>query len=121
MPGISLFCNMSIDPVAQERSIGMDTIPKVIQTVAGPDYTVYAYFHDGPRNPETCVDLDPCEMYETCLIVDDPLREMSRPHEKPLDISTLSRKQLHAEMEKGYTDIAEGRTKSAEQVFASIW
>ena len=142
----------------------MDTIPKVIQAVAGPDYTVYAYFHDGTvrlfdarsllekggvffplrdeeffrtrltvlndtvawdidgtRNPKTCVDLDPCEMYETCPIVDDPLREMSRSHEKPLDISTLSRKQLHAELEKGYADIAEGRTKSAEQVFASIW
>lgn len=25
----------------------MDMIPKVIQAVAGPDYTVYAYFHDG--------------------------------------------------------------------------
>ena len=25
----------------------MDMIPKVIQAVAGPDYTVYLYFHDG--------------------------------------------------------------------------
>ena len=25
----------------------MDIIPKVIQAVAGADYTVYAYFHDG--------------------------------------------------------------------------
>ena len=98
----------------------MDLIPKVIQAVAGPDYTVYAYFHDGTvrlfdaspllekggvflplrdvdffrtrltvlndavawdidgtRDPGTCVDLDPCEMYETCPIVDDPLREVS--------------------------------------------
>ena len=98
----------------------MDLIPKVIQAVAGPDYTVYAYFHDGTvrlfdaspllekggvflplrdvdyfrtrltvlndavawdidgtRDPRTCVDLDPCEMYETCPVVDDPLREVS--------------------------------------------
>ena len=25
----------------------MEMIPRVIQTVAGPNYTVYAYFHDG--------------------------------------------------------------------------
>ena len=25
----------------------MDIIPKVTQAVAGEDYTVYAYFHDG--------------------------------------------------------------------------
>ena len=95
----------------------MDMIPKVIQAVAGPDFTVFAYFHDGTvrlfdaspllekggvflplcdaeffrtrltvlndsvawdidgtRNPGTCIDLDPCEMYETCPIVDYPLR-----------------------------------------------
>ena len=141
----------------------MDMIPKVIQAVAGPDYTVYAYFHDGTvrlfdaspllkkggvflplrdvdffrtrltvlndavawdingtRDPGTCIDLDPCEMYETCPVVDDPLREMSRSHEKPIDMSTLSREQLHAELEKGYADIAVGRTKPAEEVFTSI-
>ena len=32
---------------------------------------------DGTRDPGTCVDLNPCEMYETCPIVDDPLREVS--------------------------------------------
>lgn len=52
--------------------------------------------------------------------MDDPLREMSRPHEKPLDMSTLSREQLHAELEKGYADIAAGRIKPAEEVYASI-
>lgn len=31
---------------------------------------------DGTRNPRTCIDLDPCEMYESCPIVDDPLREV---------------------------------------------
>lgn len=142
----------------------MDMIPKVIQAVAGPDHTVYAYFHDGTvrlfdaspllekggvflplrdgeffrtrlivlndtvawdidgtRNPGTCVDLDPHEIYETCPVVDDPLREVSRPHESPLDMSTLSREQLYAELEKGYADIAAGRTKPAGEVFASIW
>ena len=138
-------------------------IPKVIQAVAGPDYTVYAYFQDGTvrifdaspllekggvflplrdmdffrtrltvlndtvawdidgtRNPKTCVDLDPCEMYETCPVVDDPLREVSRPYERPIDMSTLSREQLHAELEKGYADITAGRAKPAGDVFASI-
>ena len=75
---------------------------------------------DGTRNPGTCIDLDPCEMYENCPVVDDPLREVSRPHEWPLDMSTLSREQLHAELEKGYADIAAGRAKPAEEVFASI-
>lgn len=31
---------------------------------------------DGTRNPGTCVDLDPYEIYETCPVVDDPLREL---------------------------------------------
>ena len=98
----------------------MDIIPKVTQAVAGEDYTVYAYFHDGTvrrfdakplieqggvflslrdedffrthltvlndavawdvdgtRDPRTCIDLDPCKMYESCPIVDDPLREVT--------------------------------------------
>ena len=104
----------------------MDITPKVIQAVVGPDYTVYAYFHDGTvrlfdasplvekggiflplrdvdffrtrltvlndtvawdidgsRDSSTCIDLDPCELYETRPIVDDPLREVSLPHERP--------------------------------------
>ena len=31
---------------------------------------------DGKRDPCTCVDLDPCELYDTCPIVADPLREV---------------------------------------------
>ena len=31
---------------------------------------------DGTRDPRTCIDLDPCEMYQSCPIVDDPLREV---------------------------------------------
>lgn len=96
----------------------MDFIPKVVQAVAGEEFTVYAYFSDGSvrrldakpliekggvfaplqdpgffrdrltvlndtvawdmdgnRDPCTCVDLDPCELYETCPIVQDPLEE----------------------------------------------
>lgn len=96
----------------------MEMIPKVIQAVAGPDYSVYIYFHDGTirlldtsslienggvfaplrnedffrsrltvindtvawdidgtRDPCTCVDLDPCELYESCPVVEDPLKE----------------------------------------------
>ena len=46
--------------------------------------------------------------------------ELKLPYERPLDMSALSREQLHAELEKGYADIAAGRTKPAEEVFASI-
>ncbi|MCD8225254.1 MAG: DUF2442 domain-containing protein [Clostridiales bacterium] len=93
-------------------------IPKVVQTVAGKDFTVYVYFLDGvirlldakplleqggvfaplreentfrsaltvlndtvawdllgDRNPSACVDLDPCELYDRCPAVSDPLTE----------------------------------------------
>ena len=46
--------------------------------------------------------------------------ELKLPHERPLDLSNLSQEQLHAELEKGYADITAGRTKPAEEVFASI-
>lgn len=99
----------------------MDTLmPKVLQAVAGENYTVYLYFNDGSvrlydakpllqlggvfaplkeeeffknrltvlndtaawdvtgnRNPCTCVDLDPIELYETCPVVADPLETAS--------------------------------------------
>lgn len=32
---------------------------------------------DGTRNPCTCVDLDPCELYENCPAVEDPLKDVS--------------------------------------------
>ena len=97
----------------------MEMIPKVLQAVAGADFSVYAYFHDGTvrlldaspliqkggvfaplrneeffrtrltvindtvawdmdgsRDPYTCVDLDPCELYESCPVVEDPLKEV---------------------------------------------
>ena len=94
----------------------MEMIPKVVQAVAGANFTIYAYFHDGTvrlldaaplvqkggvfsplqdadffrdrltvlndtvawdmdgnRDPCTCIDLDPCELYESCPVVADPL------------------------------------------------
>lgn len=46
--------------------------------------------------------------------------ELKLPLERPLDMSTLSREQLHAELEKGYVDITAGRAKPAKDVFDSI-
>lgn len=30
---------------------------------------------EGNRDPATCIDLDPCELYESCPVVEDPLKE----------------------------------------------
>ena len=30
---------------------------------------------EGNRDPAACVDLDPCELYESCPVVEDPLKE----------------------------------------------
>ena len=46
--------------------------------------------------------------------------EVRLPDTKPIDISTLTEEQLNSELEKGYTDIAAGRTKSAKKVFEDI-
>lgn len=35
-----------------------------------------AWDMDGNRDPCTCVDLDPCEMYEICPVVADPLKDV---------------------------------------------
>lgn len=96
----------------------MEIIPKVVQAVAGQNYSIYVYFNDGTvrlldavplvskggvfaplqdvdffrsrltvindtvawdmngnRDTYTCIDLDPCELYESCPIVEDPLKE----------------------------------------------
>lgn len=93
-------------------------IPKVVQAVAGSDFTVYAYFVDGAirlldttpllekggvftplkneetfrncltvlndtvawdldgtRDPCACIDIDPCDLYDNCPAVSDPLQE----------------------------------------------
>lgn len=46
--------------------------------------------------------------------------EMKLPAEPVLDLSRLSEEQLDATLEKGYTDIATGRTKAASAVFDEI-
>lgn len=44
--------------------------------------------------------------------------KISRKH--PLDMSLLSEKELDAELEKGYADIATGRMRPAREVFADL-
>ena len=46
--------------------------------------------------------------------------EVKLPTEPLLDLSRLSEGQLHTELEKGYADIAAGRTKPAGAVFEEI-
>lgn len=46
--------------------------------------------------------------------------DLKVPAHSVVDVSKLSEKQINEELEKGYTDMLEGRTKSAEQVFADI-
>lgn len=46
--------------------------------------------------------------------------DLKVPVPSVVDVSKLSEKQINEELEKGYTDMLEGRTKPAEQVFADI-
>lgn len=46
--------------------------------------------------------------------------EMKLPAARPLDVSTMTDEQLNAELEKGFADIATGRTRPAKQVFDDI-
>lgn len=46
--------------------------------------------------------------------------EMKLPVARPLDVSTMTDEQLNAELEKGFADIAAGRTRPAKQVFDDI-
>lgn len=43
--------------------------------------------------------------------------EVRLPHEKPVCMGALSKEELNAKIEKGYTDILEGKTKPAKQAF----
>ena len=43
--------------------------------------------------------------------------EVRLPYEKPVCMGALSKEELNAEIEKGYTDILEGETKPAKQAF----
>ena len=46
--------------------------------------------------------------------------EIKLPAARPLDFSTMADEQLNAELEKGFVDIAAGRTRPAKQVFDDI-
>ncbi|MBQ7872205.1 MAG: type II toxin-antitoxin system RelB/DinJ family antitoxin [Oscillospiraceae bacterium] len=46
--------------------------------------------------------------------------DVKLPASRPVDISELTEEQLHTELEKGYADVAAGRTKAARSVFADI-
>ena len=46
--------------------------------------------------------------------------EVKLPAARPLDASTLTDEQLNAELEKGFADIAAGRTRPAKHVFEDI-
>ncbi len=46
--------------------------------------------------------------------------EVKLPTEHPVEMGKLTEEQMNIELEKGYTDFIEGKTKPAEQVFANI-
>ena len=46
--------------------------------------------------------------------------EVKLPTVKPVNVAELTAAELNAELEKGYTDMAAGRTKPAKQAFADI-
>ena len=46
--------------------------------------------------------------------------EVKIPTSSPVDISKMSAEALDTELEKGYADMLEGRTKPADQVFSDI-
>jgi DNA-damage-inducible protein J len=46
--------------------------------------------------------------------------DVKLPSTQLRDMNALSADELQAELEKGYADMQEGRTKPAEQVFANI-
>lgn len=46
--------------------------------------------------------------------------EVKIPLERPVNVAELSEAELHAELEKGYADMAAGKTRPAREVFADI-
>jgi len=46
--------------------------------------------------------------------------DVKLPAARPVDVSSLTEAQLHAELEKGYADIEAGRTRDARGVFEDI-
>lgn len=46
--------------------------------------------------------------------------EVKMPATRPLSVEELTETKLHAELEKGYADMLEGKTKPARQAFSDI-
>ena len=46
--------------------------------------------------------------------------EVKMPSARPVDMSALSESELDTELEKGYADIKDGRTREAKKVFFDI-
>ena len=46
--------------------------------------------------------------------------EVKLPAQQPLDASKLTQQQMNEELEKGYADIAAGKTRDAGDVFADM-
>ena len=46
--------------------------------------------------------------------------EVKIPATRPVNVAELTETELNTELEKGYADILEGRSKSAKQAFADI-
>lgn len=46
--------------------------------------------------------------------------EVRLPYEMPICMGALTEKELNEELKKGYSDLIEGKTKPAEQVFAEM-
>lgn len=46
--------------------------------------------------------------------------EVKLPYARPLDASALSEAQMNAELEKGYADMQDGRTRDANAVFTDL-
>lgn len=46
--------------------------------------------------------------------------EVKLPTPQPVNMSALSEEELNAELEKGYADLLDGRTKSVRKAFADI-
>ena len=46
--------------------------------------------------------------------------EVKLPAAQPVNVATLSEEQLNGELEKGYADMLDGRTKPAQKVFSDI-
>ncbi|MEG0423090.1 MAG: type II toxin-antitoxin system RelB/DinJ family antitoxin [Erysipelotrichaceae bacterium] len=46
--------------------------------------------------------------------------DVKMPSSRPLSMSSLSEEQMNEELDKGYADMKEGRTTSANKVFSDI-